>query len=165
MYLECSIISFAEWVLCTMVHMDLALEEGGESQGQGHHSTEAEERIREVIWGNNFTTTRTDLLRCGLTTWRMSSRRFAGLSQTSPMLPWTLSFLGSWQDPSESSSQHQTISIRWVTDSQIKFWSFYLRSSFFSCWDATLTFWKSFSLALPSSTRKEKPLRGFAHGR
>ena len=28
--------------------MDLALEEGGESQGQGHHSTEAEERIREV---------------------------------------------------------------------------------------------------------------------
>ena len=32
-----------------MVHMDLALEEGGESQGQGHHSTEAEERIREVI--------------------------------------------------------------------------------------------------------------------
>ena len=31
-----------------MVHMDLALEEGGESQGQGHHSTEAEERIREV---------------------------------------------------------------------------------------------------------------------
>ena len=34
-----------------MVHMDLALEEGGETQGQGHHSTEAEERIREVIWG------------------------------------------------------------------------------------------------------------------
>ena len=31
-----------------MVHMDLALEEGGESQGQGHQSTEAEERIREV---------------------------------------------------------------------------------------------------------------------
>ena len=28
--------------------MDLALEEGGESQGQGHHSTEAEERIKEV---------------------------------------------------------------------------------------------------------------------
>ena len=109
-------IKIAEWVLCTMVHMDLALEEGGESQGQGHHSTEAEERIREVIWGNNFTTTRTDLLRCGLTTWRMSSRRFAGLSQTSPMLPWTLSFPGSWRDPSESSSQHQTTSIRWVTD-------------------------------------------------
>ena len=40
--------NIAEWVSGTMVHMDLALEEGGESQGQGHHSTEAEERIREV---------------------------------------------------------------------------------------------------------------------
>jgi len=36
-----------------MVHMDLALEEGGESQGQGHQSTEAEERIREV-WAHNL---------------------------------------------------------------------------------------------------------------
>ena len=33
-----------------MVHMDLALEDGGNSQGQGQQqsSTEAEERIREV---------------------------------------------------------------------------------------------------------------------
>ena len=33
-----------------MVHMDLALEDGGQSQGQGQQqrSTEAEERIREV---------------------------------------------------------------------------------------------------------------------
>ena len=33
-----------------MVHMDLALEDGGNSQGQGQqqNSTEAEERIREV---------------------------------------------------------------------------------------------------------------------
>ena len=37
-----------------MVHMDLALEEGGESQGQGHHSTEAEERIREVVGGKKM---------------------------------------------------------------------------------------------------------------
>ena len=45
--------NIAEWVSGTMVHMDLALEEGGEGQGQGQQqgSTEAEERIREVIGG------------------------------------------------------------------------------------------------------------------
>jgi len=38
-----------------MVHMDLALEDGGNSQGQGQQqsSTEAEERIREV-WAHNL---------------------------------------------------------------------------------------------------------------
>ena len=57
-----------------------------------------------------------DLPRCGRTTWRTSSRRSVGLSPTSTMLPWTQNSQGSLQDPLESSSQHQTTSIRSVKD-------------------------------------------------
>ena len=65
-------------------------------------------RLRQFL-----TTTWIDLARCGRTTWRTSSRRFAGLWPTSTMLPWTQSFPGWWQDPSESSSQQRIININY----------------------------------------------------
>ena len=54
-----------------------------------------------------------DFPRCGLTTLRMSSRRFARLWATTIMSPWTQNSPGWWRDPSGNSNLRQTTSIRY----------------------------------------------------
>ena len=179
-----------------MVHMDLALEEGGESQGQGHHSTEAEERIREVdMWKIGE--------RMKRIVWRkqflLQHRLIMFLDHTGPSRLWSsqvwahnledefkeicrivadfnyvamdTEFPGVVARPigefkSTSDYQYQVWShtvwdnLNWALD-----YSLGGHVNLCSCWDAMLTYWKSSSLASPSLTRKEAPLRGFAHGR
>ena len=151
-----------------MVHMDLALEDGGNSQGQGQQqsSTEAEERIREVnifilrlvtfIYFINLPGVGTqpwgrvqgDLQNClwvqlcgdGHRISRGGSKTYRRV-QVNLWLPVS----GTEKTPPLLISKHLFF--------------------FHSFWDAMLICWRSFSLASPFSIRRAIPQKGFALGR
>ena len=151
-----------------MVHMDLALEDGGNSQGQGQQqsSTEAEERIREVnifilrlvtfiisvnlpgvgtqpwgrVQGDLQNCLRVQLCGYGHRISRGGSKTYRRV-QVNLWLPVS----GTEKTPPLLISKHLFF--------------------FHSFWDAMLICWRSFSLASPFSIRRVIPQKGFALGR
>ena len=151
-----------------MVHMDLALEDGGVNQGQGQQqsSTEAEERIREV---NIF------ILR--LVTF-ISLINLSGVGTQ----PWgrvqgdlqnclRVQLCGDGHRISRGGSKtYRRIQVNlWLPVSGTKKTPPLLISKyhffFHSFWGAMLICWRSFSSASPFSIRRAIPQRGFALGR